>query len=117
MRSARRTESPSPPTLPSDRPELQSSPLRMSFVVRYNMGTGSASMFIYSRGLELPKLMADPLVIKIAARHGKSPAQTLIRYLYDRNMVVIPKSTNADRIKQNFDVCFIIDIHGLVRCR
>ena len=50
--------------------------------------------------------MEDSVVVKIADRHGKTPAQILIRYLYDRNIVVIPKSTNPDRIKQNFDVRF-----------
>lgn len=41
---------------------------------------------------------------KIADKYGKSVQQVLLRWNMDRNVVVIPKSTHAERIESNFDV-------------
>ncbi|WP_455674566.1 aldo/keto reductase [Phocaeicola sp.] len=40
----------------------------------------------------------------IGARHGKSVAQTALRFLIQRGVVVIPKSTHIERMRENFDV-------------
>ncbi|MDB5465338.1 MAG: putative oxidoreductase/MSMEI [Phenylobacterium sp.] len=50
------------------------------------------------------RLLADPVVAKVAAKHGKTPAQAIIRWHIDLGLIVIPKSVNAERIAQNFDV-------------
>lgn len=49
-------------------------------------------------------LLADPVVTEIAADHGKSPAQVLIRWHMHLGNIVIPKSVNPERIASNFDV-------------
>jgi len=49
-------------------------------------------------------LLADPIVTTIAERHGKTPAQVLIRWHIQLGNIVIPKSVNPDRIASNFDV-------------
>ncbi|MGX1274803.1 diketogulonate reductase-like aldo/keto reductase [Streptomyces phaeoluteigriseus] len=41
---------------------------------------------------------------KIAAAHGKSVAQVVLRWLIQRGVVVIPKSVRADRVAENRDV-------------
>jgi diketogulonate reductase-like aldo/keto reductase len=46
----------------------------------------------------------DPRVGKIAAAHGKSPAQVLIRWAIERDLVVLPKSTHRERIEENAQV-------------
>lgn len=48
--------------------------------------------------------MENPEVVKIAGRLGKSPAQVLLRYLLELGVSVIPKSTNANRLKSNIDL-------------
>uniref|UniRef100_A0A914XYB7 NADP-dependent oxidoreductase domain-containing protein n=1 Tax=Panagrolaimus superbus TaxID=310955 RepID=A0A914XYB7_9BILA len=48
--------------------------------------------------------MEHPLTKKLAEKYKKSPAQILIRQLMQRGMSVIPKSTNVNRVKENFDV-------------
>lgn len=42
-----------------------------------------------------------PTVAEIARRHGKSPAQILIRWCLQRDTVVIPKSSRPERIREN----------------
>jgi len=49
-------------------------------------------------------LLQNPVIMKIAAKHKKTEAQVLTRWSVDGDVVVIPKSVNPDRIKQNFDV-------------
>lgn len=50
------------------------------------------------------KLLSDPALTAIAAKHGKSPAQVVIRWHLDSGLVVIPKSVTPSRIAENFDV-------------
>ncbi|KAH7697694.1 oxidoreductase [Aphelenchoides avenae] len=48
-----------------------------------------------------PEPLKDPLVLKLAAKYGKTPAQILLRHLVERRICVIPKSTNPERIREN----------------
>lgn len=49
-------------------------------------------------------LTDDPAVTAIAEAHGKTPAQVLIRWNLDLGNVVIPRSSNPERIAANADV-------------
>ncbi len=48
-----------------------------------------------------PVLLEEPVIREIADHHGASPAQVLISWALHRNTVVIPKSVNPERLKQN----------------
>ncbi|GLQ78907.1 oxidoreductase [Mesorhizobium huakuii] len=50
------------------------------------------------------RLLGDPTIAGIAAKHGKSAAQTIIRWHLQQGLIVIPKSVRQDRIAANFDV-------------
>ncbi|XP_042876255.1 1,5-anhydro-D-fructose reductase-like [Penaeus japonicus] len=52
---------------------------------------------------EQPPLQ-HPVVTSMAARLGKTPAQILLRHLIQLGIVVIPKSSNPDRLRQNLQV-------------
>lgn len=50
------------------------------------------------------KLLEDPVIAKISEAHRKSPAQVMIRWHLQQNMIVIPKSSKPERAAENFDV-------------
>lgn len=49
-------------------------------------------------------LLDEPLLKSLGERYGKSPAQIVLRWHLQHDLVVIPKSTHEERIRQNFDV-------------
>ena len=46
----------------------------------------------------------NPVLKVIGGKYGKSVAQTALRFLIQRGVVVIPKSTHKERMEQNLDV-------------
>jgi diketogulonate reductase-like aldo/keto reductase len=48
--------------------------------------------------------MQDEAIVEIAEKHGKSAAQVMIRWHLQQGRSAIPKSTNPERIAENFDV-------------
>ena len=54
-------------------------------------------------GLE-PRLLDDPLVVSIARRYGKTPAQVLLAWGIQRGSAVLTASVTPARISENFDV-------------
>ncbi|NCN06893.1 MAG: aldo/keto reductase [Candidatus Pacebacteria bacterium] len=57
-----------------------------------------------SFGAEHNRPISDKTILSLAKAHQKSPAQVLIRWSLQRGLVVIPKSTNPDRIVENAKV-------------
>ncbi|MCF1473961.1 MULTISPECIES: aldo/keto reductase [Rhizobium/Agrobacterium group] len=50
------------------------------------------------------KLLDNPVIGKIAAKHGRTAAQIIIRWHIESGLVVIPKSVTPSRIEENFKV-------------
>ena len=48
--------------------------------------------------------MDHPVLKRVAASLGKTPAQVMIRYLLEKGIVTIPKASSAARIRENADV-------------
>ncbi len=48
--------------------------------------------------------LQDPQIDRIARRHARTPAQVLLRWSLQHDLVVIPKSARRERIRENADV-------------
>lgn len=49
-------------------------------------------------------LLSEPTLTEIAAKYGKTPAQIVLRWDIDLGIVVIPRSSNPERLAQNIDI-------------
>ncbi len=58
--------------------------------------------------------MDHPVLARVARRHGRTPAQVLIRWGLQHELVTIPKSARPERIRENADVFgFTLDAEDL----
>lgn len=48
--------------------------------------------------------LRDPNLLETGNKYGKSPAQILIRWALQHQLIVLPKSSNTQRIRENADV-------------
>jgi len=68
--------------------------------------------FCHDRGIQVEayspltrgRKLQHPAVVEVARKHSKSPAQVMIRWGLQHGLVVIPKSTRPERIKENSEV-------------
>jgi diketogulonate reductase-like aldo/keto reductase len=49
-------------------------------------------------------VLDDPVITELAAAHGKTPAQIVLRWHIELGHVVFPKSMSPERLEQNIDV-------------
>ena len=49
-------------------------------------------------------LLGHPVIVDIAGRLGRTPAQVILRWHIQQGRIVIPKSVTPSRISENFDV-------------
>jgi len=50
------------------------------------------------------QVLGDPVIVRIAESHSRTPAQVVIRWHLQLGNVVIPKSVTPERIRENFEV-------------
>ncbi|MFE5880135.1 aldo/keto reductase [Streptomyces hydrogenans] len=78
-------------------PGLQQNELR---AVHAELGIATEAWSPLAQGA----VLGDEAVTVIADRHGKSPAQVVLRWHLQLGNIVIPKSVTPERIRQNLDV-------------
>ena len=49
-------------------------------------------------------MFSHPTIATLAKKHNKSVAQVILRWLVQRNVIVIPKTTKKERMVENFNV-------------
>jgi 2,5-diketo-D-gluconate reductase A len=79
-------------------PHLAQAPLR-AFHAEHGIATEAWSPLGSGKGL-----LDEPLLARIGAKHGRTPAQVVIRWHLQIGNVVIPKSVTPSRIRENFQV-------------
>ncbi|MFD4655512.1 aldo/keto reductase [Kitasatospora sp. NPDC058444] len=59
-------------------------------------------------------LLAEPALVKIAEKHGRTVAQVVLRWHLQSGVIAIPKSVTPSRIRENLDVAgFELDAEDL----
>ncbi|MEU9008887.1 aldo/keto reductase [Streptomyces sp. NPDC048479] len=79
-------------------PQLQQAELR-AFHAEHGIQTEAWSPLGQGKGL-----LEVPTVVAIAQKHGRTPAQVVLRWHLQIGNVAIPKSVTPSRIRENFDV-------------
>ncbi|WUD78717.1 aldo/keto reductase [Streptomyces sp. NBC_00510] len=79
-------------------PNLPQSELR-AFHAAHGIATEAWSPLGQGRGL-----LDEPALAALAAKHGRTPAQVVLRWHLQLGNVVIPKSVTPSRIRENIDV-------------
>ena len=49
-------------------------------------------------------IFAEPLLLKIGKSHNKTSAQIALKYLVQKNIIVIPKSSKIERLRENINI-------------
>jgi diketogulonate reductase-like aldo/keto reductase len=79
-------------------PQFQQSTSR-EFHAQHSIATEAWSPLGQGKGL-----LEVPTVVAVARKHGRTPAQVVLRWHLQLGNVVIPKSSTPSRIAENFDV-------------
>ena len=62
------------------------------------------------------ELLGDPVLTEIAAAHGKTSAQVILRWNLQKGVVVIPGSSNPEHIQENTELFhFELDADEMAR--
>jgi diketogulonate reductase-like aldo/keto reductase len=59
---------------------------------------------VYAYGPKQTTLLDDPVVVEIAEKHGKTPAQVVLGWHIEHGFCAIPKSVKPHRIAENIDI-------------
>lgn len=63
------------------------------------------STFSHFRSVEpRAEIMNNPMLIKIAKDHGKSVVQIVLRWLFQQNIIIIPKTWDYNHLKENISI-------------
>ena len=91
-------------------PRFQQKALRV-FHERHGIATESWSPL----GRRSP-LLDDSVIAAIAKKHGRTPAQVVIRWHLDSGLIVIPKTVRRERLKENIGALgFKLDADDMAR--
>ncbi|OLT52283.1 aldo/keto reductase [Cellulosimicrobium sp. CUA-896] len=85
-------------------PELQAFHRQHGILTQAWSPIGGITFYPGPWGDDRRSVMQDPAIGEIAATHGVSPAQVMLRWHVQQGRSAIPKSVNPDRIRQNLDV-------------
>lgn len=90
--------------------QIEMSPLNnqkelVEYCQKNDIAVEAMSTFSHYRSIE-PRLeiLENPTIRPIAEKHHKSIAQTVLRWLIQKNVIVIPKTWDENHLKENIDI-------------
>ena len=83
-----------------------SQPQLRSLMTEHGIATQAWSPIggVYAYGPKNTSVPEDPVVGELAAKHGKTPAQVVLRWHIEHGFCAIPKSVKPHRIAENIDI-------------
>lgn len=79
-------------------PFCQQKPL-LALMNKYNIAAMAWAPFAEGKN----KIFSNKVLAEIGAQYGKTPAQVILRWLRQKNIIAIPKSVHLDRIIENYN--------------
>lgn len=85
--------------------QVETNPLNVQYGAQENMKDLNVQMAAWAPfGEGMQGMFTNETLVNIGKKYGKSAAQVILRWLIQRKVVVLCKSTHLERIKENFDV-------------
>ena len=56
-------------------------------------------------------LLSAPILVQLAEKYDKTPAQVVLRWAIQRGTSIVPKSTRVERLRENLDL-FDFELNG-----
>jgi diketogulonate reductase-like aldo/keto reductase len=85
--------------------QVETNPLNQQIMAQENMVKNGVQIEAWAPfGEGRNGIFEDPVLKEIAQKHNKSVAQVILRWLIQRKVVALAKSTHRERIQQNFEV-------------
>ena len=85
--------------------QVETNPFNGQFKAQENMESFGVHIEVWAPFGEGKSGMFENVILKkIGKKYGKSVAQVILRWLIQRGVIVVCKSTHKDRMEQNFDV-------------
>lgn len=85
--------------------QVETNPLHQQFEAQQNMEKRGVQMEAWAPfGEGKQNIFQNSVLQKIGNAHGKSTAQVILRWLMQRNIVALAKSTHIERMQENFNI-------------
>ena len=85
--------------------QVETNPLHQQLEAQKNMEKLNVQMEAWAPfGEGRNNMFHNPILKEIAEKHNKSVAQIILRWLMQRNIVALAKSTHAERMKENIGI-------------
>ena len=85
--------------------QVETNPLNQQIEARKNMvkrGVAQEAWAPFGEGMQ--NMFSNPTLAKLGEVHGKSVAQVILRWLTQRDIVALPKSTHKERMEENLNI-------------
>ena len=85
--------------------QVETNPFNAQYLAQANMEKNGVQMSAWAPFAEGREgIFENETLVKIGKKHGKTSAQVILRWLVDRSIIVLAKSTHKERMAKNIDV-------------